>query len=271
VCKATATPAENLSLKEGLFDKTIERRVRLRYLLYLPQDYGRTGVRWPLILYLHGGMGRGNDFAKMAWYPLPRLLREPGHQLPFVVLMPQCPGNDNWGDPEALLALLDEICATHAVDPDRIYLAGYSMGGAGVLRLAFAHPDRFAAVAVMSGFADTSWAPRLKGIAMWFFHGGRDDRVPVRESVEMVKALKAEGADVRFSLDPNGAHPPPGDEDHLRLSEWFLTHRRAGPGTPGDITKPGGEPSQQQNERMQLTKPAPATEHSSSSEVPCGL
>jgi predicted peptidase len=234
-----ASPTEgSVQLQEGLFDKTIQRRVTMRYLLYLPREYGRENVLWPLILYLHGGMGRGSDFEKMSWYPLPRLLREPGHDLPFVVLMPQCPEDDNWGDPEGLLALLDEVSTSHAVDKDRVYLAGYSMGGMGAWRLAFAHPERFAALAPMSGFADPYWAPRLKAIPIWVFHGAKDNRVPPSESEQMVTALKAEGADVRFSLDPERAHAPPSDEEHRRLFEWFLTHRRGGPRPPTDTTKP---------------------------------
>jgi predicted peptidase len=218
-------------LQEGLFDKTIQRRVTLRYLLSLPPGYGREKAAWPLILYLHGGLGRGSDFQKLSWYPLPRLLHERGGDLPFVVLMPQCPADDNWGDPEGLFALLEDVIRSHAIDEDRVYLAGYSMGGTGAWRLAYAHPERFAAVAPMSGFANPAWAPRLRTIPFWVFHGAKDGRIPPRESEQMVAALKAEGADVKFSLDPERGHSPPSDEDHMRLFEWFLTHRRgAAPG-----------------------------------------
>jgi predicted peptidase len=157
--EAPAPVQGSARILEGSFDKTIQRRVTMRYLLYLPRGYGRENVLWPMIMYLHGAIGRGSDFEKISWYPLPGLLREPGHDLPFVVLIPQCPLDDNWGDPEALVALLDEVSASLAVDQDRVYLAGYSMGGMGAWRLAFAHPERFAAVAPMSGFADPYWAP----------------------------------------------------------------------------------------------------------------
>jgi predicted peptidase len=214
--------------EEGLFDQTIQRRVTLRYLLYLPREYGREDTLWPMILYLHGAMGRGSDFEKMSWYPLPRLLREPGHDLPCVVLMPQCPADDVWGDPEGLLALVDEVSASHAIDPDRIYLVGYSMGGTGAWRLALAHPERFAAVAPMSGYADPARASRLKGVPIWVFHGAQDTRVPPAESGQMVRALEAAGADVRFSLDPERGHAPPSDAEHEQLFDWLLAQRRRG-------------------------------------------
>jgi len=225
--QAPQPPGAEAGIHEGLFDKTIERRVTMRYLLSLPPGYGREGRSWPLILYLHGGLGRGTDFRKLSWYPLPRLLHERGGDLPFVVLMPQCPPDDDWGNPEALFALLEDVIGSYAIDEDRVYLAGYSMGGTGAWRLAYAHPEAFAAVAPMSGFANLAFAPRLRALPLWVFHGARDERVPPSESEEMVAALKAEGADVRLSLDPERAHRPPTDEDHMRLFQWFLEHRRS--------------------------------------------
>lgn len=157
--QAQGPRAEPSHFRESVFEGTIQRHVTLRYLLYLPRDYDRPGVLWPMIVYLHGGLGRGNDFQKMSWYPLPRLLRETGRDLPFVVLMPQCPEAEIW-DSDELLALVDQVSASLSVDQDRIFLVGYSMGGTGAWRLALAHPERFAALAPMSGYADPARAAR---------------------------------------------------------------------------------------------------------------
>ena len=50
-----------------------------------------------------------------------------------------------------LIALLDDVSASHAVDPDRVYLTGLSMGGYGTWETAIRHPDRFAAIAPICG------------------------------------------------------------------------------------------------------------------------
>jgi predicted peptidase len=115
---------------------------------------------------------------------------------------------------------------------------GYSMGGTGAWRLALAYPERFGAVAPMSGYADPGRAHRLKGVPVWVFHGAKDDRVPPVESEKMVAALEAAGADVRFSLDPERGHSPPSDEVHVQLFEWLLSHRRGDPRAPRGGNRP---------------------------------
>jgi len=56
-------------------------------------------------------------------------------------LIPQCPSGDNWSDPdlnqptkwlELTMSALADVEKEFSIDPDRIYLAGQSMGGLGV-------------------------------------------------------------------------------------------------------------------------------------------
>ena len=47
--------------QEKHFDKEITVRVKLDYLLFLPEGYDRGRKRWPLILFLHGAGERGED------------------------------------------------------------------------------------------------------------------------------------------------------------------------------------------------------------------
>lgn len=211
---------------------TLERRVTLRYLVHLPEGYAESTRPWPVLLYLHGGMGRGTDFANMAWYP-PIAMTSEGQAPPFVLVAPQCPAGDTWSDPETLIAVLDRVAATYRVDPDRVYLAGYSMGGEGAWFLAYRYPDRFAAVAPMSGPGNPWWASRLARLPVWAFHGANDTNVPVSQTEAMVAAIRKEGGDVRVSLAPERGHSPPTRAEHEALWKWFLEHRRGGNGRVG--------------------------------------
>ena len=187
----------------------VEQRLELAdgrsipYLLYLPETYAdQPGRSWPLMLFLHGrGESHGPLSLVKKWGP-PRLLDQ-GVHLPYVVVSPQCPGNESWAQPRQqalLLALLDHLLAQHRIDAHRVVLTGLSMGGYGSWRLAADHPERFAAVIPICGGGSPNDAARLKDLPIWVFHGTEDQAVPFRRSVEMVDAIRAAGgARIRFT------------------------------------------------------------------------
>jgi len=176
-------------------DKTVS------FLLYLPKNYDAK-EKWPVLLFLHGrGESRGPLSAVKKWGP-PRLI-ERGESFPCLVVSPQCPEAESWGQPgqqKILVALLDHISKQCKADEDRIYLTGLSMGGFGAWRLAADHPERFAAMVPICGGGKPEDAEKLKGLPIWVFHGTEDPTVPLQRSVEMVEAIKkAGGTQIRFT------------------------------------------------------------------------
>ncbi|HMO65954.1 MAG TPA: PHB depolymerase family esterase, partial [Verrucomicrobiota bacterium] len=139
--------------QELRFEGAITRPVALNYLLHLPAGYVAGATRhWPLMLFLHGAGERGTNLARVKVHGPPKIA-ETNAAFPFILVSPQCPPGDRW-DPHALLALLDSVMAKHAVDPERVYVTGLSMGGYGTWALAAAAPERFAAVAPICGGGD---------------------------------------------------------------------------------------------------------------------
>lgn len=208
--------------------------IRLPYVLSLPNDYAQNNEAYPLLLFLHGAGERGSDLQALREHGIPRALLN-GLELPFVVVAPQCPVNDTWDHHRlALTALLDEVGAQYRVDPDRVYLTGLSMGGFGTFDLAQAFPERFAAIAPICGGVRhlrevETFARRLKSIPAWVFHGALDDIVPLESSQQIVDALKAIGADVRFTVYPDLQHNSwTVTYDNPELYTWFQQHRRGG-------------------------------------------
>lgn len=210
----------------GSFTTGIRRTVTLNYLLYLPKDYSKDkSKRWPLILFLHGAGERGSDLNKVKSLGPPKLVAE-GKEMPFIIVSPQVPERSTW-DPEALDALLGEIIGQYAVDEDRVYLTGVSMGGAGTWRLASAHPERFAAIAPICGWGDLGMARRIGSIPTWVFHGARDDVVPLQASQEMVDALKQVGNEAKLTIYPDAGHDSWTETyNNPALFDWFLNHKR---------------------------------------------
>jgi predicted peptidase len=150
---------------------------------------------------------------------------------PFVVLSPQCPSDSYWeNELDKLDALFDEVLDTYAIDPDRIYLTGLSMGGYGAWHYALKHPERFAAVVPIAGgyIHGSDEVPQklcdLKDVPIWVFHGAADDVVLPRQSEVLVEALQACPANVRFTLYPEASHDQSWKLAYadLELYDWLL-------------------------------------------------
>jgi len=215
-----------------VFAKEITKTIRADYLLYLPEGYGEGEESWPLILFLHGAGERGDDVRKVTMHGPPKLVSTEGRRLPFVIVSPQCPEDAWWTDElqiDTLSGLLDEVVARYRIDEDRIYVTGLSMGGFGTWRLAAAYPDRFAAIAPVCGGGNPNDAARISHLPVWVFHGAKDTVVLVKDSEQMVEALKAAGGEVKFTVYPEAEHDSwTATYGNPELYAWFLGHRRGG-------------------------------------------
>jgi predicted esterase len=83
------------------------------------------------------------------------------------------------------------------IDPDRIFLMGHSLGGAGTYYIGGKYNDIWAGLAPLSGaggIADATAAERYKAVPMLIMHGDKDSIVPVVTSRRSVLALQAVGA-----------------------------------------------------------------------------
>ncbi|HCY78001.1 MAG TPA: phospholipase [Ignavibacteriales bacterium] len=203
------------------FQKEITLTFSANYLLYLPTDYKDADRDFPLVLFLHGSGERGTDIEKVKIHGLPKLINQ-GKDFPFIVVSPQCPDDIFW-NVDILNALLDEIVAKYRVDTNRIYVTGLSMGGHGTWELALRQPNRFAAIAPVCGWADTSKACSIAHIPTWVFHGAKDAVVPVKAAEDMVDALKNCGSNVKLTIYPEANHDSWTETyNNEELYKWLL-------------------------------------------------
>jgi predicted peptidase len=194
------------------------------YLVYLPREYS-SRKQWPLLLYLHGSGERGDDLQRLRRNGPPALI-DNGRHLPLVVVSPQCPKDMHW-DSAQLLALLDKLEEKFSIDPARIYVTGYSMGGWGVWNLANAAPERFAAIVPVAGSAEGAQPERLLHLPIWAFHGAEDCTVPPGSCQNIVEAIRNLGGNARLTLYENQGHNI-GNATFPRddLWQWLLEQRR---------------------------------------------
>jgi predicted peptidase len=131
-------------------------------------------------------------------------------------------------DARRALTILQAVCRAYAIDEDRIYLTGLSMGGAGTWGLAKANPGRWAALIPVCGFGNPEWGAELAHIPCWCFHGAADEVVPVERSREMVEAIKGAGGIIRYTEYPDMGHNS-WDRAYEtdELYDWLLQQRRS--------------------------------------------
>lgn len=195
-------------------------------LVYLPEGYHEEpGRDWPLMLFLHGSGERGSDLNKVKVHGPPKVI-EAGEKLPFIVVAPQCPG-DEWWNPDKLQDLMTSIRQEYRVDSNRMYVTGLSMGGHGTWALIGRYPNQFAAAAPICGGANPELAERVTTVPVWAFHGGADSVVPLFRGERITQALEEAGGDVQLTVYPGVGHNSwTRTYNNDQLYKWFLEHEK---------------------------------------------
>jgi len=221
----------------GRLDKSVTRTLQMDYWLYLPKENAKSEQskqseqRWPMVVFLHGAGERGDVRRACKHGPAKRIAA--GEEFPFILLVPSCPANE-WWQPEEIEVLLQEVCAAHRVDEDRVYCTGLSMGGFGTWAMAITYPRRFAAIAPICGGGSPYAADRIKHLPVWAFHGDKDPVVPLYESQRMVDQLNALGGNAKITIYPDTGHDSwTATYNNPEFWTWLLSNRR--PTLPLDL------------------------------------
>ena len=159
---AGAAVADRVSTPGRFVDSSYTGATGTRaFKLFAPAGF--EGESLPLVVMLHGCTQGPDDFA--AGTRMNQLAQAEG----FFVLYPAQAARSNshkcwnWfspadqrrgsGEPALLAGMVRHVLQTHSIDPDRVYVAGLSAGGAMAAILAHEYPDLFAAAGVHSGVA----------------------------------------------------------------------------------------------------------------------
>ncbi|QSX00726.1 prolyl oligopeptidase family serine peptidase [Haloterrigena alkaliphila] len=123
------------------------------YSVYVPESY-EPGEPTALVVLLHSLGENYNQYSAS-----PNMLAQLGEQRDAIVLMPHGRGPSGWWKNEAELDLFEawaDLRARYDIDPDRVTVSGYSMGGHGTYRIGSLYPDLFARGFAVVGPADES-------------------------------------------------------------------------------------------------------------------
>lgn len=191
---AFAQPARGPGLHNAALE--VDGVGTVTYGLRVPRGYDAADPR-PLVVALHPGgspgPGYGMQFLRSIVAPA---LDEWG----AVVVSPDAPGRrwNNETSESGVLALIDDVRARYAVDPDRILVTGFSMGGRGTWYLAARHPDLFTAAVPMAARSDADEARRVGDMPVFIIHARDDEVVPFGPAERTAQEMEARGQTVSF-------------------------------------------------------------------------
>jgi dienelactone hydrolase len=172
--------------------------------VYVPSGYAAERPA-PLLVFLHG---RDQTESHLL---APQYLQELAERSGTIVVAPYGRGAYDFEGAESdVYDALDAASRAFAVDPRRRYLAGYSMGGFSVFRVAPIRPSDWAGVMSIAGSLLGSRAPRLvaamHGAPFYVLTGARDDNVPTQWPTATAIFLRNAGVPVTFYSQPDGTH-----------------------------------------------------------------
>lgn len=191
---------------------------KMGYTISVPPDLSDDDPR-PFILALHpGGGSRGGGFLHQVVEPAMREWRA-------IIVAPDSP-NRRWSEESAeqsVLFLLDEMFERYTIDPDRVLVTGFSMGGAGTWFMATHHAERFSGAIPIASRPRDFPLERMGSMPVHVIHSRDDERVPIGPAREAADTLQQRGNPVEFTeLTRIGHYAMGGYVDALRQAGVWM-------------------------------------------------
>ena len=228
---------------------------RRTYLVHIPSDYNPQEPL-PLVVVIHGAFDTAQGMEKFSGFS------DLADRENFIVMYPNgmgilgflqhwnaghCCGkaaNDNVDDVGFVATAIEDVRARLKIDPDRIYMVGFSNGGMLAYRFAAERGNLLAAVAPLAasiGGKASQEAPDwhipdpVQPLSVISFHGLADDDIPYEGGISLHRGGTRTYWSVEKSIDfwirHNGCNPKAATTDlnhgHVHVESWGVCRNDA--------------------------------------------
>jgi len=177
-----------------------------------PASY-RTDSLYPLLIYLHGGIGTASEDKGTKAYEMFAPLAD---SMPLFLASPSGSRNVPWWSPagvERVLQCLRYMTLFYPVDPDRVILSGVSDGATGCYAVANVAAQPFAGFIAVSGYGGALPSlgmplvtANLSQRPIYNVNAGRDRLYPAQQVLEFMEFLRKNGVPVSVRMYPEEEH-----------------------------------------------------------------
>lgn len=193
----------------------------------VPDTYEGQKGEIPVVLFLHGASLCGNDLNRVRKYGCLDAISM-GRDINAIIIAPQNPGGA-WNS-EKVLNILNWVTKQYAVDTNRIYLIGMSLGGFGTIEFLANHGEKIAASMELCGGTIRKDLCKLNQVPLWIIHGTADKAVPVSRATEIQEAMRKCGSTDLLRLDKWAGvnHGALARLFYLKATyDWLFSHSKA--------------------------------------------
>jgi predicted esterase len=236
---AAGAPATKMATPPGLYEITvpgIENDAEFTYYLQLPPEYDPYR-RYPCIVTLHGAGSTPQlqiDWWAGGYNEKLKLRAGQATRHGYIVLAPKWTKEHQQSyeyssrEHAAVLFSLRDAMQRFAIDSDRVFLSGHSLGGDAAWDIGLAHPDLWAGVIPIAANCEkyvTQYSENARHVPLYFVVGEKDGKRASENLVQWDRYLSRAGYDVMIAEYLGRGHEHFYDEI-LRLFEWMKLHQR---------------------------------------------
>ena len=207
------------------------------YVVRVPESYD-PAIRYPVIVYLHGGVSRPKREDGTWWRREERLARDDA-----IVVAPVSWNESLWWQDsqiENLAGVLNDLKRTWNVDENRAYLIGISDGATGIYYQAMKATTPWAAFFPLNGHPLVLANPasgvdgdlhvtNLRNKPLFVVNGGRDPLYPAASVAPFMRLFQQAGVFLDFRPQPEAGHDVSWWDDEKPAMDTFMAERARRP------------------------------------------